>query len=261
MSKARSLHLYILLPLLLLALHFLLCIKVKIDKSVKNQLAINSTVIQNFAGEKITYDVMLRNIYLGKSYFNNVGNVQVNGNLLNLMVVETKLARFMDTEKIYSAPETLLPVRVERDIYNWFIREKITEDYNQEEFTLTIIKKKGARQKTTVLKKDGYIHNAILLPYFVRRISKLDSQGAIVANLPNRRFEIKLVSIETLKVPAGTFRAYHFKSSPKQFEIWITADERKIPIKIQNAGVLGYSMLMRQYSAKGPQNYPLNKQP
>jgi hypothetical protein len=242
MFKIKTLYLCILLPFLIVALGFLLSIKAEIDKSVSER------VRSNYVGEKITYDVRLGKLSLGKAQFNNLANVQLDGRLLNVMAMETKLTQFTDTERIYSDPETLLPVRVERDILNWLIRERITEDYDQENFTVTIIKNKGAGQEKLVIKKDSHIHNAVLLPYYVRRIPKLDLGGIIIANLPTRRLEIKLVSIEDIKVPAGTFKVYHFKSTPKQIDIWISADERRIPVKIQGTGLFGYSMVMREYS-------------
>ena len=205
--------------------------------------------IDKNVGEKMAYDVKLGAISLGKSTFSQVPSAELNGKKLIVMVFETSLARFKDTETIYSDPQTFLPVRVERDIVNWFSQEKITEDYNQQDFTVTINKKKGGKTETLVIKKDGPIHNAILLPQYIRRSAKLDAKETLVANLPNRRYEIKLVSTEEIKVPAGTFKAYHFKSTPNQIDIWISADDRKIPLKIQNNSLtLGYVMLLREYT-------------
>jgi len=201
----------------------------------------------DYAGEKIIYDVKLGKLYLGKARFNNLANVQLDGRFLSVMTMETKLTQFTDTEKIYSDPETLLPIRVERDILKWLAHENITEDYDQNNFIVTIIKNKGAGQEKLLIKKDAPIHNAVLLPYYVRRIPRLEVGRIIIANLPTRRLEIKLVSIENIKVPAGTFKAYHFKSTPKQIEIWISIDERRIPLKIQGNGLFGYSMVMREY--------------
>lgn len=257
-QSIKTLYLCILLPFLFVALSFLLSIKAKIGKSISEQARLilsakikgeGIKIIQpNYIGEKITYDVKLGNLHLGKARFNNMGNVQLNGNLLNVMTVETKLTQFTDREKIYSDLETLLPVRVERDILNWLIQERITEDYNQDNFTVTIIKNKGAIQEKLVIKKDSHIHNAALLPYYVRRIPRLDVGRIIIANLPTRRLEIKLVSMEDVKVPAGTFKAFHFKSTPKQIEIWISADERRIPLKMQGTGIFGYSLVMSEYT-------------
>ena len=257
MFKIKILYLCILLPFLIVALSFLLSIKAKMDKSMSGwaRLTLSAKIkgegikiIQpNYIGEKITYDVKLGKLHLGKARFNNLANVQLDGRLLNLMTMETKLTQFTDTEKIYSDLQTLLPVRIERDILNWPIRERITEDYDQDNFTVTIIKNKGTKQERLVIKKDSHIHNAVLLPYYVRRMPSLDVGKIIIANLPTRRLEIKLVSIEDIKLPAGTFKAFHFKSTPKQIEIWISTDERRIPLKIQGTGIFGYSMVMSEY--------------
>ena len=258
MFKIKTLYLCIFLPFLISALIFLLSIKAKIDKSTSGwaQLILSAKIkgegiksIQpDYVGEKIIYYVKLGKLYLGKARFNNLANVQLDGELLNVMTVETKLRQFTDMEKIYSDPQTLLPIRVERDILNWFIQERITEDYDQDNFTVTIIKNKGAKQEKLVIKKDSHIHNAVLLPYYVRRMPSLDVGRIIIANLPTRRLEIKLVSIEDIKLPAGTFKAFHFKSTPKQIEIWISTDERRIPLKIQGTGLFGYSMVMSEYT-------------
>lgn len=240
------------LTLSLVALNILLTIKAKGFKGAYNQFRLGVTtkkVELNHVEEKITYDVKFGRIYLGKMHFSNISNVEMGGRLLTAILIETKLTKFLDTEKIYSDPETLLPVKVERDITNWFVKEKITEEYNQENFTVTIIKNKGSKKTNTTIKKDSHIHNAMLLPYFIRRIPKLYVGRIIIANLPTRRLEIKLVSIEEIKVPAGTFLAYHFRSTPSHVDIWISADERRIPVKIQGNSVFGYSLVMKEYSS------------
>ena len=249
MFKIKILYLYILLFFLFVALIFTVSIKTNGRNTPQSIRGEGVKIIQpNYIGEKITYDVKIGKLYLGKARFNNLSNVQLDGRFLGLMTIETKLTHFTDREKIYSDLQTLLPVRVERDILNWPIQERITEDYDQDNFTVTIIKNKGAGQKKLVIKKDSHIHNAVLLPYYVRRLPRLNVGRIIIANLPTRRLEIKLVSIEDVKVPVGTFKAYHFKSTPKQIEIWISTDERRIPLKIQGAGLFGYSMVMSEYT-------------
>ncbi len=240
MFKIKNLYLYILLPFLFVALAFLLHSRITSGIKIK-------TIQSDYAGEKIIYDVKIGNLYLGRAEFNNMENIKLDGRFLSVMTMETKLAQFTDKEIIYSDPKTLLPIRVERDILKWLNREKILEDYDQNNFTVTIIKDTGPDKEKLVIKKDAPIHNAVLLPYYVRRIPSLSIGRIIIANLPTRRLEIKLVSIEDIKVPAGTFKSYHFKSIPKQIEIWISTDERKIPLKIQGNGLFGYSMVMSKY--------------
>jgi len=199
-------------------------------------------------GEKITYDVKLGALRLGKAYFNRMRPIEMNGGLVNLMTFETNLARFKDLETIYSDPDTFLPLKIERTVRAWSKREQITEDYDQKEFTLTIIKRNGRKTEQVSIKKDKPIHNTILLPFHVRNIPKLDIGWVFPANLPTQEFQIKLVAIDEVKVPAGIFKSYHFKSTPRKFEIWISADERRIPLKIKGAGGFGYTLEMREYS-------------
>lgn len=259
MLKIRNLYLYLLLPLLIICLNFLLTIKVNLDKYLNttapvtqnvtaDDTAAGETTGSDYVGEKIIYDVKLGKLTLGKARFSNMPHVRVDGRQLGFMTMETKLSQFSDTEKIYSDLETLLPIKVERDVRKLVLREKITEEYDQNNFTVTITKEKNGKDEETIIRKDSYIHNALLLPFYVRRIARLDVGRIIIANLPTRRLEVKLVSIDDIKVPAGKFRAYHFKSTPKQIEIWVSADERRIPIKIQGAGLFNYSMVMRDYA-------------
>lgn len=199
-------------------------------------------------GEKITYDVRLGKIYLGKAVFHHVERLQLEGRAANLITFDTHLVNFQDSEIIYSDPTNFLPIKIERRINNWPFQEKITENYDQSKFILTITKIKGKNKEQLAIKKNSPIHNAILLPFYVRRIPKLDIGWTLTAQLPTQQFLIRLVSVERLRLPSGEFSCYHFESFPKKFEIWISADNRRIPVKIRGLGALGYTMLMHEYS-------------
>jgi len=198
-------------------------------------------------GEKIIYDVMLGNLKLGRAVFHYQSKSQLNRIPVNFITFETKLPRFKDNEKIYCDPETFLPLRVEREISSWPKYEKITEVYDQEKFSLHIVKTENGRDQKTDFQKDSVIHNAILLPYSVRQVADPTVGWNFQANLPTQRFLIQLAGIEKLKIVAGTFQAYRFKSTPERFEIWISADEKKIPLKIKGMAGIGYTLVMREY--------------
>ena len=199
-------------------------------------------------GEIITYHVQLGRMNLGKAVFKHLPNTKLKGKTVSLMTFETKLGGFTDLEKIYSDPDSFLPLRVERSISTWLLPEKISEDYDQEKFVLTIKKRKAGRENELVIKKDNVINNAILLPYFVRDTANLDIGYNFKARLPTKEFLIELVEKVEVEVPAGKFMAYRFKSTPEKFEIWISADERKIPLKIMGTSGLGYVFAMQEYS-------------
>lgn len=199
-------------------------------------------------GETITYDIRFGKLHMGRAVFRNVGRSEVSGKVADLITFETKVSGFNDLETIYSDPVNFLPLKIERRINKFSVKERITEDYDQRNFTLTISKTKGKNKEQFRIKRNSAIHNAILLPFYVRRIPKLDTGWTMTAQLPTQQFLIKLVSIEKLRLPSGEFNCYHFESFPKKFEIWVTVDNLRIPVKIKGLGVFGYTMVMRDYN-------------
>jgi hypothetical protein len=200
-----------------------------------------------YTGERIVYSIKLGKISLGKATFENVELTKKEGKLVNLITFETKVAGLTDVEKIYCDPERFFPLWVEREIYKFPSDERILEIYDQKNFILTIKKQKGKSQSETKIRKDTLIQNAILLPYYVRSIPDIKLGWSLPVNLPTQQFVIRLVSIEDVTVPAGTLRAYHFESEPKKFEIWISADNRRIPLKIKGLSGIGYILSMKEY--------------
>ncbi len=198
-------------------------------------------------GEKITYVVRLGAVSLGRAVFFHAQDLEFNGRPANLITFDTKVTRFSDLEKIYSDADTFLPLKIERQIKTLLSQEQIVENYDQGKFILAITKVKGGKKEEMTIRKNGPIHNSILLPYYVRRIPKLDIGWTLTAELPTQKFLIRLASVEDVQVPAGKFKAYHFTSVPEKFEIWITADELRIPVKIKGTGVIGYTMAMLEY--------------
>lgn len=199
-------------------------------------------------GEKITYDVRLGSLLLGRAVFEHLPAEEFKGAKVNAISFKTQLARFKDVEKILSDPLTNLPLFVDRSVSTWPLPEQITEEYDQQGCTVVIKKKKGGKLSTVRIKKELPLNNAILLPYYVRDIEDLEVGWSMKVQLPTQQYEIKLVSIEQAQVPAGIFKAYRFKSTPDKFEIWLSADESRIPLKIRGMGSLGYNLAMREYS-------------
>lgn len=200
-------------------------------------------------GETIIYNVYLGKLNLGRAVFKHLPQAQYKGKEARLITFETRLVRFMDLEKIYSDMDSFLPLRVERQITMWPLREQITEEYDQGNFTLTIKKIRSRKEEKKVIKKNSVINNAILLPYCVRDKDKLGIGNTFTVGLPTQDFVLELVAEEEVEVPAGKFKAYRFTSKPEKFEIWISSDERRIPLKIKGINGAGYILAMREYSA------------
>ena len=197
--------------------------------------------VHNYAGENINYLISP----FGKAEYNDFGVVDLKGVKVNLITFRTKVFLFEDTEKIYSDPKSLLPCKVERNISGLSGKEYITEEYDQKKFTVVIRKFKAGKQVSEqITKANGPIHNAILLPFSLSRRPDLGIGLHFTARVP-AEFKVELVSIDEIAVPAGKFQAYHFKSIPDKFEIWLNKDIPRVPLKIKGKG---YSLLMKKHS-------------
>ncbi|MFH2137296.1 MAG: hypothetical protein ABII88_02165 [Candidatus Omnitrophota bacterium] len=184
---------------------------------------------------------------VGVAEFSDLGIVELCGQKVRLHTLETQIFGFKDRERIYSDLKTLLPIRIERDVVRWFSKERIEEEYDQENFTLTIRKFKGRRQvHESVIQKDGPINNAIMVLFDLRTIPEPEIGVSFKANLPTE-FEIKLESIDQINIRNETFETYHFTSVPDTFETWISKDARRMPLKIKLRIGIGYTLVLKEY--------------
>jgi hypothetical protein len=211
---------------------------------VDNNLLKGQAGIYDYTGERILYLISP----LGKSEYNDLGVVDLKGIKVNLVTFRTEVLLVEDVEKIYSDPESLLPYKIERTISKLWGKEYITEEYDQKNFTVVIRKFKGAKLvNERMVKADGPIQNAILLPFYLRRLPDLKIGWQFTARVPDE-FKLELVSIDEITVPAGKFQVYHLKSIPDKFEIWISKNSPWVPVKIQGKGIFDYALLMKKYS-------------
>jgi hypothetical protein len=202
----------------------------------------------DYSGEEIVYDVKMGALKIGTSTFHHQKAMPYNGIDAQLVTFVTNAVQIHDTETIWADTKDFLPLRIERDVKMWPKYERIIEQYDQKLRTLDITKTAGGKESKVSIAKKGPIQNAILLPYQVRRIEKLAPGWSMAVTLPTQEFRITLKSVEKIHVPAGDFEAFYFESDPKRFEIWISSDDRRIPVKIKGSSGLNYMMLMRSYS-------------
>jgi len=192
----------------------------------------------DYLGEKITYAISP----LGTAEYNDMGEVVLDGKNVKLITFRTHVIGFNDLEKIYYDPKLLLPLRVERNLSFIFGKEYLVEEYTPADFSLRIkkyVKKKLVKEYR--FQAEGPINNAIMLPFYLRSIDALEPGQSFTVHLPET-YKISLVSIDEIVVPAGKFKAYHFTSQPQKFEVWISQDADRLPLKIK---ATGYTMVMK----------------
>ncbi len=215
-------------------------------------LALLSLVLINQPGaaqdkplERIVYAISP----IGVSIYEDMGVVDMFSKKMNLVVFKTNVAGFHDTEKIYSDLGEPYPAWIERQVNMWLGEEFLIERYFPKENRVLIKKFKNKKKVDEFnLKGNGPIHNAILLPFFLRKDPNLKIGWSTVIRLP-AEYKVTLISLERVVVPAGTFNTFHFTSIPHSFEIWITADKDRIPVKIKGVG-FSYTLVMQERSVK-----------
>lgn len=209
------------------------------------------TVNYDFTGENIQYGVQP----VGKSEYKNLGSVDLKGAKASLVTIKSKILFVDVAEKIFYDPETSLPYKTERVNSGLWIKEYRTEEYDQNKYTVVIKKFKGKKLikvMEKMIKTDGPVQNMNTLLLYLRKQPDLKIGWHLTTKVPNEleltKFDLKLVSIDEIIVPGGKFQAYHFKSVPDTFEIWIDKNGPRIPLKIKIKGVVNCTILMKKYS-------------
>jgi len=188
------------------------------------------------AGEKLNYRMYLKGVSVGSGELVFHGNVIYNDINVYYATFKTKIFNIRDIEEIYFEKSKFLPLRIKRDIVKIGLPdEKINELYDQERFRVEIVKKVFPARKTTItIEKDSFIHNVILLSYYFRVLPQKYFQRSFHISVPTADLDISFKGIEKVKVPLGTFDAYVFEGQPKNFRFYISTEEDKIPLRIEN---------------------------
>jgi Protein of unknown function (DUF3108) len=207
--------------------------------------------IYNYAAERILYVISP----LGRSEYQNLGLVDLNGLKVNLITLRTKVLLIDDLERIYSDPVSLLPLKIERTICKFWGKDYKTEEYDQKKFTVVVRKFEGKKLiKEQIIKADGPIQNVILLLFYLRNYVDLKIGWNFIVQVPDEfkpelaSIKLELVSIDQISVPAGKFQAYHFKTIPNKFEFWVNKDNPRVPLKIKIKSILDFNVLMKKYN-------------
>ncbi len=202
--------------------------------------------VEVIEGETFTYEVIYNGLNIGKSTLTFNGERQLGDKKTYHITLSTKTVALKDTEEIYGDKETFLPVEVRRTIKKKVgFSDRIIEKYDQENFRVDVSSKSNLRKKEFSIQKDSPIHNAILLVYYCRTRDDLKEGDKFNIALPTIDLEVMFSGIETVETKIGKYQAYIFTSDPPKFKLWLSADEKRIPLKIKNPGTLGYSLTIK----------------
>ncbi len=194
-------------------------------------------------GEKLVYDVKYKGVKAGKSTLTFHGEEKFNDQDAYHITFFTRVTAVTDNEELFADKDTFLPIEVNRTIKRFgTFTTRIKEKYDQRQFKVDIRKKSKLRTEEFSIEKDSPIHNAILLTYYCRAKSNFTKGESFKISLPVVDFEVKFKGIETIKTSLGEQEAYVFSGSPTEFKFYLRADDKKIPLRIENPNALGYSL-------------------
>ncbi len=197
-------------------------------------------------GEELSYFVKYNGVKVGSSKLTFNGEKKLNGKKVYHITFSTKAPSLKDTEEIYGDIETFLPIEVHRKIGKKIgFNDNVTELYDQKDFRVDIRSVSSLRTKSFSIKKDSPLNNAILLTYFCRAKSTFTEKDSFDITLPTLSFRVSYKGEEKIKTPIGEYMSHLFISDPPHFKLWLSADDKKIPLMIQHPGSLGYSLVIR----------------
>jgi len=217
------------------------------------QLVGNGAKVSHLTGEQLRYDVYFKGVKVGKSVLTFHDETVYEGKDVYHISLDTTLPfpAFSDKEDIYAEKDTFLPLKVSRRIRRTrLLPETIEEIYDQENFSITITKKGRLLSRRSTVKKKGPIHNAIALPYYYRFQPDITQKKILKISLPTADFEVAFKGKENVTTALGIQPAYVFASVPEKFRFYLSADEKRIPLKIESLTALNYSFVLSSAESK-----------
>jgi len=207
--------------------------------------------LNDFIGEKITYSIKQMGVKAGEAILSYEGPASKDEKEYVLIVFKADGMNFLDFEKIYADPVTLMPKIVERDLNIFGKKEQITEYYESEAGKVRIVKTVKGETTEQVIEKKGQIDNIYCFIYRYRRDADPKPGESLAINLPTLDLKLKLKQKTKLSVAGKKYDAVLVQSDPAKYKLWFDTGKQKIPLRIDGAvGVGSTTMTMKSYETK-----------
>ncbi len=210
-------------------------------------------------GEQLKFGLYYSGIKVGTAYIKNRGIVDVNGQAAYVIQTSAFSASVIDTVfKVRDINLSWLDARNFHSLgYSQSLREGhyqrdewVTFDYSANTYRGELNKKSGTRALSGAV--TAPVLDILSALYFVRG-QKLENGKDVVFDILNREEQyplvVKIIKRETVKTPAGKFKCVVvepqfrgegiFVSKGKSLQVWLTDDERKLPVKMKTEVFIG----------------------
>jgi len=201
--------------------------------------------------ETFHYVIKKFGIKAGDARLEYHGPVNRGGVTLVKIVFIAQGFNFFDQETIYADPQTLFPVRVERDLNIFGKKEQIVESYDGQHGEVRIVKyKSGKPVDEMVFHKDRPVDNLYCFLFRYRRSGVFKAGEEFLMNLPTQDVRFKIDG----KTAAGFYpeadEAWFMESEPSKYRVWFGTGPDKIPLRIDGAvGLAKTAMILTDYKA------------
>lgn len=217
----------------------------QINKDSLNQATLNTQKkeLPFSVGEKIVFNVHYKGLKIGKATLTFHGEKEFKGKKAYFITFYTNTPYFKDLEEIFAEKETYLPLQVYRQITRLGnFAMTIKEDYDQENYSIKIMRKNWFSSKDFTIDKSSVIHNAILLSYYYRLKPEFKKEDKFLVNLPTKKFDLLFRGKKNITTPLGDSEAYLFEANSANFRFWLEDNEKRIPLRIESPGMFGYCL-------------------
>jgi len=196
-------------------------------------------------GEQLTYLVKTKGLTVGRSTLTYQGEVELDGKSVHYVTFRTVAMGVDDTEHIYAQKGTFLPIKVRREIIKMGKRQELTERYDPAKGHVEIFDTASPTKPVQVYDKAKPFSNPILMTYFFRANEPVFTQGKLYpVFLPKMQFDLTFIGEQDVSTPSGSFKSFYFSSKPDLFKFWLGQGADRVPLKIEQSGFMGYSMVL-----------------
>ena len=209
--------------------------------------------------EQLKYGLYYSFVKVGTAYIKNRGLVDIDGRKAYLLQTTAFSASVID--KVFKVRDINLSWMDAENLYSLGYSQSLREgkyvrdewvnfDYRTNTYQGELEKKSGLRSISGVLA--GPVSDILTSLYWVRG-KDLKTVKEVILDVMNREEQyplvVKVIKRETVKTPAGKFKCIVvepqfrgegiFVSKGKSLQVWLTDDERKMPIKMKAEVFIG----------------------
>lgn len=206
-------------------------------------------------GEKLEYDVGYKFIIAGKGYF-HIQPEPILRNGRKCYDVRFQVKSLESLDWLYMVRDQYRTVLDVAGIFPWEFEQRIREGGYKRDAKAYFdqVNQIGKTSKKTI-KTPEYVHDIVSAFFYVRTLDINNFPKDSVFFLPNfvddttYTLGVKIRGKETVKVEAGTFRCTVIEplvvqgglfKSDGSILVWVSDDDRKIPIKVASKIPIGY---------------------